>query len=68
MAKIVINIDDDKTANAIALWFESGEALDEFEDSKAGEILVKAGGECPEGCDVEFDESSSNVYHVVNIN
>jgi len=68
MAKITINIDEDKVANAMALWFENGDALRAFADSNAGAILEKAGAACPEDADVEFDESSSNVYHVININ
>jgi hypothetical protein len=67
MAKITINIDEDRVANALALWFENGDALRAFEDSNAGASLAKTGTDCPDDCDVEFDESSTNVYHTITI-
>jgi len=67
MARIIIEVESDRIANAIALWFETNDALDSFADSRSGMNLVKAGENCPEDAEVNFDEASRNVTHTITL-
>jgi len=67
MARVTITFDDDMPANAFAMWAETGEMLDAFNQSRHSTNLVNAGyGELSE-TDVTMDNASKSVEHEIEI-
>jgi hypothetical protein len=68
MSKVIIECPDNFIANAIALWFESGEAIETFKKTSFHGSAIDCGavdiGEYP---GVEFEEDTSFPEHTVTI-
>lgn len=66
MSKVIIECPDRLTAHAIALWFESGEAIEAFKENVNYSSVIEAGGsEIEEIPEVIFEEHSFFPEHTV---
>lgn len=69
MAKVKLIIEDDLMANAIALWFEDGDALDMFCKTKTYKKALELGASeiSDTWCSVCLDDSGYLVEHDITI-
>jgi hypothetical protein len=73
MSRVIIEVDNNLIANAIAFWFESDNALDSFLNSKHAGILSELredGEDIPEidYASVSLDQDDYGTNHIVTIN